>query len=352
MRIVIATPLYPPEIGGPATYAKILVEELPKRGIEVDLVKFSDVRRLPNAIRQIAFFGKILARARRVNIILALDPVSVGWPSYFANLFLRKKFIVKVVGDHVWEQGTQRFGVASALDAFPSFSWQWNPYLWLLRRLQFLVVRGADIVVVPSEYLKKIVMVWGVPSNKIRVIYNTVTLESMGVVPDAVGKLSRPLIVTAGRLVSWKQVDGVIDAVANVARASLAVVGDGPGRGALMRRAEEKLPGRAVFTGTLSHADTLAVIKCADVFVLNSSYEGLSHLLIEALMLGVPIVATRAGGNGEVIEDRVNGTLIPVGDTEALARALRERRTPMPGATARFTEERMVSSTVELLKNL
>ena len=150
MRIVIATPLYPPEIGGPATYAKILVEELPKRGIEVDLVKFSDVRRLPNAIRQIAFFGKILARARRVNIILALDPVSVGWPSYFANLFLRKKFIVKVVGDHVWEQGTQRFGVASALDAFPSFSWQWNPYLWLLRRLQFLVVRGADIVVVPS----------------------------------------------------------------------------------------------------------------------------------------------------------------------------------------------------------
>ena len=51
MKVIIATPLYPPEIGGPATYAEILVHELPKRGIEIELVKFSDVRHLPKLIR-------------------------------------------------------------------------------------------------------------------------------------------------------------------------------------------------------------------------------------------------------------------------------------------------------------
>ena len=93
MRLVIATPLYPPEIGGPATYAKLLVEGLPERGIGVDLVKFSSVRHLPNAVRQAVYCRNILKAARSADVILALDAVSVGWPVYFANLFLRKTWM-------------------------------------------------------------------------------------------------------------------------------------------------------------------------------------------------------------------------------------------------------------------
>jgi ribosomal protein L21 len=103
--------------------------------------------------------------------------------------------------------------------------------------------------------------------------------------------LPRPLIVTAGRLVPWKNIDGVIGAVAAHSGASLAVIGDGPLRAELETLAREKLDGRFVFTGALSHKDTLAVMQSADVFALNSTYEGLSHLLIEALMLGAPTVA-------------------------------------------------------------
>src|SRR5882757_11201743 len=105
MKILLATPLYPPDSGGPSTYAKMLADELPKRGIEVTLLKFSEVRHLPPGVRHIAYFLKCISRARGVDAVYALDPVSVGVPASFAAKVLGKKFILRVPGDYAWEQG-------------------------------------------------------------------------------------------------------------------------------------------------------------------------------------------------------------------------------------------------------
>lgn len=357
MKLVIATPLYPPEIGGPATYAKLLYEGLPKMGrsdlpkIEVELVKFSDVRYLPKFIRHYAYYLRVLKAARSADVVLALDPVSVGLPAMKAARRAGKPFVVKIVGDYAWEQGQQRFGIKQNLDEFVKTERVSFP-VRMFRRIQTRVARNAMKIIVPSEYLKGIVAAWGISPEKIHVIYNAVPLEPLGAVPEHVVALPRPLVVTAARLVPWKGVEGVIDAVANLSGASLAIVGDGPDRVALARHASEKLPGRAVLTGMLSHKDTLAVIKCADVFVLNSSYEGLSHLLIEAVMLGVPVVATRVGGNSEVIRNGVNGTLVSVGDIHALTNALQERQPPTEDTAGQFSVERMLTATARLLTSL
>ncbi|MHB1769612.1 MAG: glycosyltransferase family 4 protein [Minisyncoccota bacterium] len=361
MRLVIATPLYPPEIGGPATYAKLLEGGLPERGIEVELVKFSDVRHLPKMVRHYAYYRKIRAALSRADAVLALDPVSVGLPAMKAAKKAGKPFIVKIVGDYAWEQGQQRFGVMQNLDEFVKTR-QASLQVRVLQSIQTRVARRAIRVLVPSGYLKGIVAAWGIPPGKIEVIYNAVPLEETGDVPEAVARLPRPLVVTAGRLVPWKHVDGIIDAVADIPEVSLAIVGDGPERAALARHALENLSGRAVLTGMLTHEDTLATIRFADVFVLNSSYEGLSHLLIEALAIGVPIVATQIGGNAEVIEDGSTGLLVPAGDTKGLARALarvlaegafRERTSArMKESAKRFSTEAMLAATAKLLHAL
>jgi len=196
----------------------------------------------------------------------------------------------------------------------------------VLRRIQTHVAQSATRIIVPSEYLKGIVSAWDMTNKNIHVIYNAVLTEGTGNVPKTVEHLSRPLVVTVGRLVPWKGIEGVIDAVALLRtkgiHASLAVIGDGPDRVALVARAEEKLTSDYLFTGTLSHADTLAVMQSAEAFVLNSTYEGLAHILIEALTLDVPIVATRVGGNPEVITHKENGLLVESGDTPKLAGAL------------------------------
>src|SRR3989344_9578793 len=111
MKIVIAAPLYPPEIGGPATYAKLLLEGLSQKGIEVDIVKFSEVRHLPKLIRHYAYYRRVLRSARGADAVLALDPASVGLPAMYAARKAKKPFVVKIVGDYAWEQGIQRFGI-------------------------------------------------------------------------------------------------------------------------------------------------------------------------------------------------------------------------------------------------
>lgn len=359
MRLVIATPLYPPEIGGPATYAKLLEEGLPGEGIEVKVVKFSDVRHLPKLIRHFAYYRRVLYALRSADAVLALDPVSVGLPALKAAQKLGKPFFVKVVGDYAWEQGQQRFGITQGLDEFVKTRDAPLP-VRLLRTVQTRVARSAARVIVPSEYLKRIVSAWGIVPEHIEVVYNAVPIEEPGIVPEKVAAMPRPLVVTAGRLVPWKHMLGVIDAVAGLPDASLVIVGDGPDRVMLERHAHAMLPGRFVFTGMLSHKDTLATMLSAEAFVLNSSYEGLSHLLVEAQALGVPTIATRVGGNPEVVEHGEDGLLVPVGDTSALSASLHEMLADealrarlgehAKRSSERFSTETMLRETATLLQ--
>lgn len=318
--ICIATPLYPPDIGGPATYVRELEEGL-SESFELRVVKFSAVRAWPKLIRHVLFFLLMVRHARGSSLVFALDPVSVGLPAMIAARVLRKPFVIKIVGDYAWEQGRQRFGIERTLDDFVTMPTAELPKpVQRFRRIQTRVGRSADTVIVPSEYLKRIVASWGIAPERIHVVYNAVSLSEVGQVPPAVLSLLRPRVVSVGRMVPWKEFDGVIDAVKQT-KASLAIVGEGALYEHIAARAKQELGTMAHLTGALSHADTLAVIQSADIFVLNSSYEGFSHVLIEALLLGKAVIATDAGGNGEIV-DGTNGLLIPPHATNVLAREL------------------------------
>lgn len=364
MKLVIATPLYPPEIGGPATYVSLLEQGFPEKGITVEVVKFSAVRHLPKIIRHYAFYRRVRRAARSADAVLALDPVSVGLPALCAARGTKKPFVVKIVGDYAWEQGQQRFGVTETLDEFI----RQKPSSLSVRLLQFIqtyVAQHARRVIVPSAYLKGVVTAWGVPERSIQVIYNAVSIEKIGTVPEAVGLLPRPVVVSIGRLVPWKGMDRLIDGVWSARRegsaAALVIVGDGPERKNLETHASRMLKNGYVFTGQLSHPDTLAVMQAADIFVLNSSYEGLSHVLIEAVTLGACIIATDAGGNGEIIV-KGNGLIIKTGDTNMLGSDLKiliehQDKRKLLSITAResakrFSLDTMLSETCALLKHI
>ena len=325
MRLLIATPLYPPESGDSATYVRILEEGLPSRGIQTGVLKFSDVESYPKPLRHLAYFLLVLRAGKDADAILALDSVSTGLPSMLAASVLRKPFFVKLDGDYAWEQGTQRFGMRIPIEEFVRTR-HVPTMVGVLRRIQTQVAARATRVIVPSEHLKNTVLLWGIDPRKIAVIYNAVWEEPVGTVPPESTAMSRPIVVSVGQLVPWKGMSGLIDAMVEVRstipEASLTIAGDGPELDALARYAHVRLGDYGRLLGRLSHADTLALIRDADVFVLNSTYEGLSHLLIEALALGKPVIATDAGGNPEIIDDRKNGLMVPVGDREALCEAL------------------------------
>ncbi len=334
MKLVLATPLYPPEIGGPATYAQALVEGLPARGIEVELVKFSDVRHLPKLVRHIAYYRRVRRAAAHADAVLALDPVSVGMPACRAAKRAGTPFFVKIVGDYAWEQGRQRFGITEDLDAFVR-----NPRApfaaRMLRAVEAYVAKNAMHIIVPSAYLKNIVEMWGVPGEKITVIHNGIEM------PEALPEVARPdgfLVVSSGRRVPWKNFEGLERVVAKEPSWHLHIASG------------------------VSREEALAWAKAADVYVNNSSYEGLAHALIEVMMLGTPVVATAVGGNPELVEDSVTGLLVPVGNDEALHAALANVAKEPEEAHARaakgrarmgdFSTTAMLDATADFLKRV
>lgn len=131
-------------------------------------------------------------------------------------------------------------------------------------------------------------------------------------------------VVAVGRLEPVKALDTLIDAMAQPAlreRACLHLVGDGPLRAALTERAAAAgLAAVVRFHGF--RRDALNLIGHADCLALSSRHEGIPYVVLEALALGTPVVATRVGGIPEVIRDDVDGLLVAPGSPSALAGAL------------------------------
>lgn len=318
MRILIATGLYPPESGGPATHTKLLEDALPKHGIEVVVVPFRIVRFLPPVVRHLVYAWHVFRRARHADVILAQDTVSVGLPAALVSFLTRVPLIVRIPGDYAWEQGTQRFGVKDTLDEFQTKRYGWR--VEFLRTLQRFTVRSAKRVVVPSAYLERIVSSWGV-GGRVLLIYNGANISEETKRSE---RPNNPVIVTSARLVEWKGVSGLIDAIARESLWHLFILGEGPIRTSLEKKARESGAGKRIhFLGSISHAEALGWYKEGDVFALNSTYEGMSHVLVEAMAKGAPIVTTAIGGNPELIEHEATGLLVPPNDPRALHAAIR-----------------------------
>src|SRR5262249_24734660 len=150
--------------------------------------------------------------------------------------------------------------------------------------------------------------------------------------------------------------------LARVPEARLLLIGDGELRPALKAQARALgLGDRCLFAGFRSDLDRL--IPAFTVFCLSSKWEGLGTSLLDAMCFARPIVATAAGGIPEAVADGVNGRLVPVGDSKALAEALaavltdaaaqeamgREGRLRFESA---FTAERMADETLRVYRAL
>ncbi len=133
-----------------------------------------------------------------------------------------------------------------------------------------------------------------------------------------------PLAVCVARLHPQKGLEDLIDAVAMVTGSTglcLAIAGHGPSRGALQERIHAAgIDHRAVLLG--ERGDVPEVLAGASLFVLPSRFEGLPTAIIEAMMAGLPVLATDVGGNAELVVDGGTGWLVPPGDPTALAAAL------------------------------
>src|SRR3989344_4333148 len=332
MQIVIATGLYPPQIGGPATYAKLLHDALPQHGISTSIVNFWTVLKLPPLIRHIVYGIRLYRASKEASLIYALDPVSVGLPTAFVAMLRGIPFVVKIVGDYAWEQGVQRFWVIDDIDTFSKKKSGYFVVVILMKAIQRFVAMRAQCIIVPSSYLKRIVTNWGVGKERIEVIYNTfegIHRKGNREALRALLSFRGNLIISAGRLVPWKGFSSLISIMPvllkKMPHTKLLIAGDGPQRESLQNQIDNMgLSSQVILTGALEQDVLHGYIRAADVFVLNSTYEGFSHLLLEVMALDIPIVTTNVGGNPELITNGKEGVLVDPYNNRMLASAIKK----------------------------
>jgi glycosyltransferase involved in cell wall biosynthesis len=233
MRILLTTPIFPPEIGGPATYSHEISGRLMKKGHQVRVVTFTDAEpevkdieiipvRLSYGLlgslrRQLRLFSTVLRAAREVDLLYAQGAVVVGLCSLVVGKLLRKPVVVKFVGDVAWEQAVNAAKTTKLLEEFLAHP-EGGFYIKLIMRIQRFVFHRVNKVITPSNYLKNIlVKFYQVPASKIEVVYNAVELTEGKACDETYGQ---PMLITIGRLVSWKGIDELIALVPALARNS------------------------------------------------------------------------------------------------------------------------------------
>lgn len=362
--------IFPPDAGGPASYVPRLAEHLAANGHGVRVLTLADrvdghvahtypVRRLrrgqPYPLRVALTTTAIAGAARDCDVIYANG---LYGEVALATRLVPRPMVAKVVGDPAWERARGRGWYEGGIDAYQSAAKSWR--LRACDRMRDGPLRRSQAVVVPSSYLAGLVHGWGIARQRIHVVPNAVEVpDGLPGPPPRAGR--PPELAALCRLVPWKGIDGLLRALLLLPDVRLHVVGDGPERTTLEALTRSlALADRVVFHGQLPREQALAILARSDAFVLNSAYEGLPHVVLEAMRLGVAVIATSAGGTPEAVSDGKTGLLVPPGDDQALTAAIK-RVLGEPGlarrlidaaradADSRFSAKMMLEGAVDIL---
>ncbi len=282
-----------------------LLTEVHKHGLEGRALR-GNFPRVFRAAREVADELKQL----RADVVCChgYKPDVIGW------LAARRAGVPAVAVAHGWTAVTLKVRLNEALDR--------------------LVMRRMDAVVCVSEAMAEKVRNAGVAAERAVVIRNAVELpdgdpdpEYRRLLESFFPKPPRLVVGAAGRFSPEKGFGVLIDAASSVLRerpdAGFVLFGDGPLRPALERQvAELGLRQKVVLPGF--RADLVKFLPHLDLFALSSFTEGLPVAVLEALAVGVPVVATAVGGTPEAVEDGVCGRLASPGDPAALASGIAE----------------------------
>ncbi len=332
--MLIVSGIWPPDVGGPATHAPEVAEYLHARGHAVEVLTTAvappaarpyPVRWIPRTLPPLVRYARgavvAAAAARRADVVYSTGMIG---RTRLGALAGRAPRVVKLTGDPAYERAV-RYGLTTLpLDGFQH---SLAVRTAVLKAVRDLALSGAAMYLCPSESLRRIASRWHlVASERIRVLPNPVSRPGL---PERETLRRRhgfdgPTVVVAGRLVPQKALVVAFEALRECDGVELVLAGDGPEREALEALAREKaLDGRVRFLGAQPRETVFELLAAADAVLLSSSWENFPHAVVEGLAAGTPVIATDVGGVGEVVQDGVNGLLVPPHDPVALGAALR-----------------------------
>lgn len=324
MRYLLISGIYPPDSGGPATFVPNLAKHLLAKGNKVTVLSLKSKKTMSTEERwKLILISRNLPKIFRIPItILTLYKQARKSDLLFANglheesviaaILAKKRIVLKIVGDPIWERAINLNKTADSIQVFNEK--RLSGSLSVQRKFLSWAITKADLIICPSKQLERFIMKW-CPASKIKVIPNGIEMQ-----PLKTRERYQYDIIYIGRITEWKDVGTLITAVHSLS-CKLAIVGDGPDKEALQNICMT-LNLKVDFLGEKSRSEIQQLFSTTKIFCLPSKYEGMSHALLEAMSAGIPVIASDIEANKEVIKDNIDGLLFKVGDAKDLSQKI------------------------------
>ena len=320
MRVLVTVGIFPPDIGGPATFvpkiAKYFQDEL---NYEIEILTLSDNknsninddfsvkridRNLPIIYRWLKTIFTIYKLGKNKDLIFVNG---LGTETTIANIFLKKKIIRKIVGDPVWERAYSKAKISESFDEFQVKNYGFS--ISLQKKVRSFSIKKSDIVVTPSKHLKNFILNLGF-KNKIEIINNGVFIPEENTNIFTNDQIN---ITIVSRLVSHKNIGKIIKAISdlNSPLINLNIIGDGPELNQLQKISlESNNKDNIIFHGKLNRDEINHIFLNSDIYIQASNYEGLPHSLLEAMSYGIPVLCTPVGECKEILGNEDRGYIL------------------------------------------
>jgi len=318
------------EWGGAPLHVLQMMEYMVKKGHEVGLVAAPE----PRLMEEAKGLGvKVFPNSHFVRPIRPWKDFRALWPVFRAI----KAFNPDIVHAHSTKAGYAARIACMFLRKpvlFTAHGWAFTEGRSLLARhllalAERLAAKVTAKIICVSEHDRDLALRWKVARpEQLVVIRNGIDpqpfLKADGASLRQELRLEKASVLTfVGRFAPPKDPLTLLEAVKKLPEGVLLLVGDGELRPLVERSIRELgLVDRVRLLGQRS--DVPRILATSDIFVLSSRWEGLPYTIIEAMMAGLPVMATRVGGVPELVEDGVTGFLIPPKDPDALAKALQK----------------------------
>jgi glycosyltransferase involved in cell wall biosynthesis len=306
VRILFATGIYPPDIGGPATYVRALAKELIDMGHEVIVVAYgAHHEQAAWPIFSVSREGGVFARWRRYarvlrengttcDVIYAFSSVSCGVPLLLSRVKGPKK-VLRLGGDFAWERYTDKGG-RKTLRQFHS-----SIIGGIARLLLWPVLYQFDLVVFSSLFQRQLTSSWFVSFPRSAVVENALPVLHS---PEKHEKNDPFKILFVGRIVAFKNLRRLLEAIARIPHASLTIVGDGPERQSLIDQGRElQLQGRIAILPPVSGDALRETFSAHDLLILPSLTEISPNTALEARSTGIPVLLTEEHGLSDALAE-------------------------------------------------
>ena len=319
MNILITVGIFPPDIGGPASFVPKIAKHLINMDNEVKIICLADeenllledeldvlrIRRstyLP--IRWFKTISLIIKHGRKSDILFVNG---LGVEAAIANLYLRKRIVRKIVGDPVWERFYNKKRTSETFDDFQNLKQNLNV------RIQKLIrnwsISSSEVVITPSDHLKEFINRTN-PKTEVLKINNGIEITEFKRSKTPLHEFN---ILINSRLVVQKNIHLVIEAMDSIKNLdiNLKIIGEGGEFASLEELITNlKIQNRVKMIGKVENNLISEYLKTSNLFIQASDYEGLPHSILEAINYEVPILSTEVGGCKDLLDNGDRGFII------------------------------------------